>query len=270
MLSLPQGWSLEPLTPHFGAIVSGAELSGTPSDETLAGVRAVMGRYLVCAFADQALDAAALRDFTSHFGPVFLHHADDYVLFAEGVPEVLEMRKEADGKRLFGGDDWHADVTFQDPPGYLSILQSVILPPVGGDTAFANTQAAFESLSPALQDQLRGMRAFHSYYGPGGEERQGLTATHPVVRRHPTTGREGLYLNRMFATRFEGMTEAESKPMIDFLTKRIEAPEFTCRLRWQPGYLVLWDNRFTLHYPINDFTGHRRLLLRCTALLAGD
>ena len=92
------------------------------------------------------------------------------------------------------------------------------------------------------------------------------TALHHVVREHPVTGVRGLYLNRMFVRRFDGMTEAESKPLIDFLDRHMSRTEFTFRHRWQPGDLVLWDNRFTLHYPINDFSGHPRLLLRCTAL----
>ncbi|GAB5467339.1 MAG: TauD/TfdA family dioxygenase [Rhodospirillales bacterium] len=262
----PQAWQVEPMTPRLGALVRGAHFDGAPNPETRAAVKALLDRHLVCVFADQSLDPAQLRDFTGAFGPIFLHHGDEGVLYAEGVPEVLEMRKEPDGKRLFGGSDWHADVTFQQPAGYLSILQAKIIPPLGGDTCFADTIAAFESLSPALQAQLRGLKALHSYYGPGGAEVPGLTALHPVVRRHPASGAEGLYLNRMFTTRFEGMTEAESRPLIHFLTERMASPEFTCRLRWHSGYLALWDNRFTLHYPINDFTGERRLLIRCTAL----
>ena len=97
-------------------------------------------------FPDQDLSAAALRDFVSRFGPLFIHHDDDGVLLSDGLPEVLEMRKEPDGKRLFGGSDWHADVTFRKPEGYLSVLHAKILPPVGGDTAFSSNILSFSGI----------------------------------------------------------------------------------------------------------------------------
>ena len=258
--------TVEPITPHLGAVLRGITLSGSPDPETLAAVGDALARHLVLVIPDQELTPAALRDFTAQFGPPFHHHDDEGVIRAEGVPEVLEMRKEPDGTRLFGGSDWHADVTFRKPAGYLSVLHALIIPPVGGDTGFASTIAAFEALSPGLQTLLRGLEAVHSYNGPGRPDHPTETANHPVVRRHPVTGAEGIYLNRMFATRFTGMTEEESRPLIDFLDRHISRPEFTCRLRWRGREVVMWDNRFTLHYPINDFTGERRLLIRCTAL----
>ena len=255
-----------PVSPHIGAVLRGVTLSAAPEESTLAAIRAALARHLVVAIEDQDLTPEALRDFVSHFGPLFRHHADQGVIHAPGVPEVLEMRKEPDGKRLFGGSDWHADVTFRKPAGYLSVLHAVIVPPVGGDTGFASTIAAFAALSPAMRDVLRGLQAVHSYDGPGRPDCPEQTAVHPVVRRHSETKAEGLYLNRMFATRFDGMTAAESRPLIDFLDRHMTRPEFTCRLGWRKGQVVMWDNRFTLHYPINDFTGQRRLLIRCTAL----
>jgi taurine dioxygenase len=261
-----QNPTIEPVTPHLGAVVRGLRLTVAPGRSTLEAIRDALAEHLVLVFEDQSLRPAELRDFVRHFGPLFRHHEDDGVIYAEGVPEVLEMRKEPDGARLFGGSDWHADVTFLKPAGYLSVLHALIVPPVGGDTGFANTIAAFEALSAGFQDFLRGLHAVHSYDGPGRPDRDGLTAIHPVVRRHPETGTEGLYLNRMFVTRFDGMTVEESRPLIDYLDRHMTRPEFTCRLSWKAGHVVMWDNRFTLHYPINDFVGQRRLLLRCTAL----
>jgi taurine dioxygenase len=220
----------------------------------------------VLVFEGESLSPADLRDLTSHFGEPHVHHDDEGVIRADGVPEVLEMRKEPDGTRLFGGECWHADVTFTNPAGYISFLHAIIIPPVGGDTAFASTIAAFAALTPAMQDLLRGLEAVHSYDGPSKPDREGLTAVHPVIRRHPVSGAEGIYLNRMFVVRFVGMTTYESRPIIEFLDQHMTRPEFTCRVRWREGQVVMWDNRFTLHYPIDDFTGHRRLLLRCTAL----
>lgn len=258
--------SVTPLTPHIGAVLDGITVSASPDDATIAAIRDTLSQYLVVVIEDQKLTAAELRDFTTHFGPLFHHHADDGVIPADRIPEVLQIIKEPDGARLFGGGGWHADVTFRKPAGYLSVLHSIAIPPVGGDTGFANTITAFKALSPGMQELLRGLEAVHSYDGPGRPDHVEETAIHPVVRKHPETGAEGIYINSMFATRFTDMTEQESRPLIDWLDRHMSRPEFTCRHRWREGQVVMWDNRFTLHYPINDFTGHRRLLIRCTAM----
>ena len=108
----------------------------------------------------------------------------------------------------------------------------------------------------------------HSYDGPGCPDHPTETAIHPVVRAHPTSGKKGLFINRMFATRFDGMSAKESKPIIDFLDGHMSQPQFTCRIQWEANQLAIWDNRFTLHYPVNDFIGQRRLLYRCTAMIS--
>ena len=258
--------TIEAIAPGIGAVLDGLTLGPRPDPDTVATIRDALAHRLVIVIPDQTLSAAELRDFTSRFGPLFAHHQDEGVLPADGIREVLQMRKEPDGDRLFGGGTWHADVTFRKPAGHLSVLHAKVIPPIGGDTGFASTIAAFETLSPGMQALLRRLRAVHSYDGPGRPDRPGETAVHPVVRTHPDTGAEGLYVNRMFVTRFSGMTEAESRPLLDFLDRHMTRAEFTCRIRWRPGQVVIWDNRFTLHYPINDFTGERRLLLRCTTL----
>ena len=253
-------------SPMLGVYVDDYRIDSSDLAQAASDIRNWLDQYLVAVVRAQNLSAVEQRDLVSHFGPLFLHHADDGVIFADGVPEVLEMRKEADGARLFGGSDWHADVTFRKPAAYVSALQAKILPPLGGDTAFANTIAAYEALSPGMQAFLAQLSAVHSYDGPDAPDHPTETAIHPVVRTHPVSGKRGLYINRMFAKRFDGMTEDESRPLIEFLDRHMSRVEFTLRHRWQTGDFVFWDNRFTLHYPINDFTGHRRLLLRCTAL----
>ena len=258
----------EAIAPGIGSVLRGVRLSARPDPCVVSTIRAVIAHRLVLVLHGQDLSSAALREFSSHLGPLFVHHGDEGVLRADGLPEVLEMRKEPDGDRLFGGGGWHADVTFRRPAGHLSVLHAKVIPVVGGDTGFASTIAAFDALSPGMQALLRKLEAVHSYNGPGRPDHPEETAIHPVVRIHPDTGAEGLYVNRMFATRFRGMTEAESLPLIEYLDRHMTRPEFTCRVRWQPGQVVIWDNRFTLHYPINDFTGERRLLLRCTTLEA--
>ncbi|MEM7195532.1 MAG: TauD/TfdA family dioxygenase [Pseudomonadota bacterium] len=256
-----------PLTPSIGAVVKGPYLGGVPSETTIEKLRELLAQHLVLALPNQALTIDELESLAGRFGPLFLHHADEGVLYANENKTVLEMRKEPDGTRLFGGSDWHADVTFRRPEAYLSFLRAEILPDCGGDTAFASTILAWQSLTPAMQTLLRPLHAVHSYNGPGMPDHETETAVHPVVRIHPDTGEEGLYINKMFATRFEGMSATESRPLIEFLDRHMSQPQFTCRISWQPNQLTIWDNRFTLHYPINDFVGQRRLLYRCTAML---
>lgn len=259
---------LEQISPVLGVYVDDYDVTARSPAEAAAQVREWLDTHLVVILRGQDLDALQQRSLVAEFGPLFVHHADEGVIFAEGLPEVLEMRKEPDGARLFGGSDWHADVTFRKPAAYVSVLHAKILPPLGGDTGFASTLAAWEALSPGLRAALEPLAAVHSYDGPNAPDHPSETAIHPVVRRHPVSGRRGLYINRMFAKRFYGMSETESRPLIEFLDRHMSRVEFTFRHRWHDGDLVLWDNRFTLHYPINDFTGHRRLLLRCTALEA--
>ena len=255
--------------PSFGAFIENLPWTtglGQQNPQSISTIKEAFDRYLLLVFQPQTASAQELRDFVRQFGPLFVHHADEGVIPVKDVPEVLQMLKEPDGERLFGGVCWHADVTFRKPAGYLSALHAKQLPPVGGDTLFASTVAAFAALSPGMQKMLRKLEAVHSYSGPDAPDHPTETAVHPVVRRHPETGEEGLYLNRMFSTRFVGMTPTESEPLLKFLDEHMTRCEFTARISWTEGQLVMWDNRFTLHYPINDFSGHRRLLYRCAAM----
>jgi len=258
--------TITPVTPVLGAVVGNVQINEDLESGVFEAIEKALTKYLVLVFKNQNLSASDLKNFTSRFGPLFLHHSDDGVIFNAEVPEVLEMVKKPEGARLFGGSDWHADVTFRKPEGLVSVLYSIEVPPNGGDTAFASGIAAYEALSPAMQKMLDSLSAVHSYNGRGRPDHETETAIHPVVRTHSAIGRRSLYINRMFVTRFDGMSESESEPLIDFLDKHISSPQFTCRISWQPQQVVMWDNRFTLHYPINDFTGHRRRLLRCTAM----
>ena len=257
---------VRPVTGVLGAEIEGVDLSRPMPVATFAAVKAALDTHLVLFFRGQRLSPARLREFVSSFGPVFLHPTARGP-FTE-TPEVLELRREPGGA-LFGGEYWHSDVSWQEPVGYVSMLHGVQVPSVGNDTAFANLCVAFEALSPALQQMLRGLRAEHVFHVRIAGESEPRKAVHPVVRRHPSTGREGLYLNRFFVHRFEGMTVEESKPLLDYLLAHAIRHDFTCRFRWQDGSVALWDNRFTLHLPINDATAERRVMIRATALDPG-
>ncbi len=251
------------LAAPIGAVLGSADSPVPLSKIEL--IRGALADRLVVVLPGQTMDPRSLDAFMDAFGPAHIHHEDQGVVHAAGLPSVLELRKDPDGA-LFGGSGWHADATFEDPCGKITGLYAVNVPAVGGDTLFASSIAAFEALSPMMQQLLTGLNAVHSYDGPGRPDHRDLTAVHPVVKRHPKSGRQGLYVNNMFVTRFDGMTSEESRALLEFLEAHTTRPEFTCRVRWAPSQLVLWDNRFTLHYPINDFGRQPRLLYRRVAV----
>jgi len=252
-----------PVSGALGALVEGIDLAKASTLE-LTELRSALDRYLVLCVPGQNLNRFALAKLGRFFGAPFLHPIVDNGF--KDCPEVLQLLREPDQTKLFGGESWHTDCSWLEPTGYVSILHGLEVPPFGGDTAFASTQASFESLSHGLKEVLRGVRAMHSYYWYERREDPAWTVSHPAVRLHPATQGEGLYVNRMFTNRFENMTVDESAPLLDYLFSQMERHEFTCRFRWQVGNVLLWDNRFTLHYPINDFSGQRRRMIRTTCL----
>jgi len=245
------------------------------------GVRALRDLWLahgVLVFPDQDLTPAALVAIARAWGtPVkypFLRGLPD-------APEVIEVAKRAHERHNFGGL-WHTDTAYLAAPPMATLLLARIVPPTGGDTLFASGVAAYASLSPAMQRLLDGLRAVNSSAKADATKtredrvrdagsaaaREVFESVHPVVRTHPETGARSLYVNIGHTLRFEGMTEAESAPLLHFLFEHQTRPEFTCRVSWQPGTLTLWDNRCVLHNPINDYHGHERVMHRIT--LAGE
>ncbi len=256
--------TIEPITGVLGARLTGLNLAAINYDE-FATLKAALDEHLVLYVPDQDLDRHQLAALGLRFGPPFLHPIVNNGFDDE--PAVLELLRKPDDKAMFGGESWHGDVTWMNPVGHVSILHGIEVPPVGGDTGFASTIAAFNTLSDGLKDMLRGLRAVHAYHWYERREDPAYSATHPVVRR-AADGREGLYINRMFTNRFDGMTVEESQPLLTYLFDHIQRHEFTCRFRWEKGGVILWDNRFTLHYPINDFSDLRRRMIRTTSLEA--
>lgn len=257
--------TVAPVSGALGAIVEGIDLT-TAGAEVLDDLKSALDRHLVLYVPNQDLDRRQLSVLGRYFGPPFLHPIVDNAF--DDCPEVLELLRDEQEAPLFGGASWHADVTWVKPAGYVSILHGIEIPAVGGDTAFISTQAAFDALSDGLKALLRRLEAVHCYHWYEQREDPAYAITHPVVRRHPVTGREGIYVNRMFTNRLKDMTHEESRPLLDFLFAHLERPEFGCRFRWQPGGVLLWDNRFTLHFPIDDFRGQRRRMIRTTSMEA--
>jgi taurine dioxygenase len=264
---------VEPLAGALGAVVHGVDLAAGPDDRDIAQIRAALLRHLVLQFHDQRLRASALHALGRRFGELVVHPN----LVAEGsYPEVITIRKEPADRSIIGAE-WHTDTTCLAAPPMGAILSAVDVPEVGGDTLFANQYLAFETLSAGMQRLLLGLRAVHDDTRVAGP-RAGLNASrssktreeawcktealHPVVRTHPETGRRALYVNIAYTRRFEDMSEAESAPLLAFLYAHATRPEFTCRLRWRPGTVVMWDNRCLVHMALNDYPGRRREMIR--------
>ena len=204
-----------------------------------------------------------------------------------GHPEVLVVSNVVENGKPIGlgdaGHFWHSDLSYKERPSLGSLLHARELPAEGGDTLFANMHLAWDSLPAELQRTVDGLYAEHTYLARYAELQQrspwrpNLTpeqiaqvrpVLQPVVRTHPETGRKALYVNVAHTARFKGWTEAESKPLLDFLFQHQVRPEFTCRFDWAVGSLAIWDNRCAQHNPINDYQGYRRIMHRIT--LAGD
>ena len=260
----------------LGAEISGVDLSGPLSDETIAAIRSAFAEHQVIFFRDQTLTPEQQLAFGRRFGPLNIH---PYVAGMDGYPEVMEVIKEPTDKINFGGG-WHSDMSFLETPAIGSILYAVALPDFGGDTLFASQAAAFEALSPGLQKTLEGLNAIHSAereYAPTGQSAQkresmkisdaeGLAGrfSHPMVKVHPETGRKALYVNPAFTMNIEGWSRRESKPLLDYLFEHSRKEAFTCRLVWRPGTVAFWDNRSVWHYALNDYHGQRRHMRRVT------
>ena len=250
----------------LGAEVRGVDLSRPVSDETIAELRRLWLEHLLLCFPDQDMSAAALTDFASRFGPEFddNQHAK---LVDPDYPYVMLLSNKAstrgDGRQYRYGGVWHSDRIHTDHPNTATILIAKMLPSVGGNTAFANQYLAYETLSPKMKAILESLSAVHEWpkYEP---------VVHPAVRTHPETNRKALILGDR-ATRFEGMTDEESRPLLDFLRDHAVRYEFVYRHRWQVGDLVMWDNRCMMHRALGDYdtsekSRHVALLVARTAL----
>lgn len=274
-------FSVKPVTCAIGAEIHGVDLS-SPMDGVIDdGIREAFHKHLVLIFRDQILSPVQHRDFAAGF---FELEAHPFVQGLDGIPEIIAIVKEPDEGRNWGGP-WHADVTFKAQPSIGAVLYAQEVPEFGGDTLFANMYLAYETLSDGMKQTLRTLRAVHDsgdprlfyddYQGmkpkPGDSEQH----LHPVVRTHPVTGRHALFVNKAYTRGFEGMTEAESRPLLDYLCNHAIRPEYTCRVCWRPGTVVMWDNRVTLHHATDDDfeaqagrRGFRRVLHRAT--MAGE
>jgi taurine dioxygenase len=263
--------TVTPHTPALGSFVTGVDLGGPLDDATLGEIRAAFNERAVVFFPDQHLDPEQFMAFARRFGPLTASNlADDQLV--EGYGELGEVRKNENDTLNIGGR-WHSDQSYREHPNMATMLIARKLPSSGGDTMFINLGLAFEGLSEGLKRTLRALRGVYVkdeserelYRRPGttdGRKGYEWEAIHPIVGRHPETGREILYADPKYTQRFDGWTRAESAGLLNVLFEHVQRPEYGCRFHWSVGTLAIWDNRQCLHYALNDYHGEQRIMHR--------
>ncbi|HEY1795615.1 MAG TPA: TauD/TfdA family dioxygenase [Stellaceae bacterium] len=265
---------IRPVAGAIGAEIHGVDLSEHLADGVIADIRAALNQHCVIFFRDQEIDAEQQKSFSRRFGEIFIH--PNYRGMQDDN-EIVMVRRDPGDEHIVG-EDWHTDTTMVEEPPMGAILYAIETPPYGGDTCFANQCLAYDTLSDGMKRMLDGLRALHTdrlVAGPvAGRNRFRSTkvredadwretiSLHPVVRTHPETGRKLLFVNAAYTVGFEGMTEDESKPLLDYLLEHGHRPEFTCRFRWEKGSIAFWDNRSTKHLAVHDAGPFRRLMRR--------
>ena len=262
-----------PLTPHLGAEISGVDLSPDLSDEEIADIRRALLDHQVIFFRDQELDFETHKAFGRRFGELHVHPAAPA---PDGHPELLVIHADESSKRA-AGQGWHTDVSCDAEPPMGSILYIEDVPDPGGDTLFSNMYAVYDALSDRMKEYLTGLEAVHSgrhvYRGRYYEDAQGAREEHPendhpIVRTHPETGRQSIYVNEGFTTRIRSMNPIEGKAILEYLYKMVAHPEFQCRFKWEPGSVAFWDNRCVQHLAVFDYWPQVRHGVRVT--IQGD
>ena len=268
----------ESISPSIGAIIHNLDVSQPMTNEILKKLRSIWLERQVIIIRDQRLTSEQYLGFAKQLGTPDLY---PFLKGLESFPEITPILKKETEIANFGGV-WHSDTTYQPCPPMATMLYALELPPIGGDTLFANQVQAYESLSDGLKDTLASLnivcrsdkavamatRADRIAERGRDTNKNNMVGIHPVIRTHPETGKKALYVNQAHSCHFEGWSIAESEGLLEFLYAHQIKEEFQCRHVWKKGDLAIWDNRCTLHYPVNDYHGHRRLLHRIT--LKGD
>lgn len=270
--------NIQPISPSLGSLVYGVDLSQPLDDDQLADLYTIWLDRKVIVLRGQNLSSEQYISFAKQLGIPDIY---PFLKGLDGFPEITPVLKKETEVVNFGGI-WHSDTTYQPRPPMATMLYAQELPPIGGDTLFANQVQAYETLSDGLKETLAPLRIIcrpdkaktaatraNRIAEQGRDPSEDiLVGIHPVVRTHPETGKKALYVNQAHSCHFEGWSAAESDGLLSFLYTHQIKEEFQCRHVWQQGDVAIWDNRSTLHYPVNDYHGHRRLLHRIT--LKGD
>ena len=263
---------VNPISPHIGAEISGANLAEPLGNQMFQEVHDALIENQVIFFRDQQMTLDQHKDFGRRFGALHIHPAAPS---PQGHPEILVIHADENSKRV-AGEGWHSDVSADKEPPLGSILHLHEVPSPGGDTMFASMYAAYEALSQPVKDLIAKLKAWHDseHVHRGRYEKEQLRdgeyprSLHPVVRTHPVSGRKGLYVNRGFTTHIEGLTRIESDGLLQMLYKQAEKPEFQCRFAWRDNSVAFWDNRCVQHKALWDYFPQVRHGYRVT--VAGD
>ena len=267
---------VKPISGAIGAEIYGVDLKKHIEENQFEEIRIAFGQFGVIFFRDQNLSPEEEILFAKRWGKI---NVNRFFTNVDGYPQIATVLKEPDQKKNIGGA-WHTDHSYDLIPAMGSILFAHEVPNKGGDTLFASMYSAYESLSESLKKKLINMHARHSsrhVFGSARAERNDDTvgrirnpesanqdAVHPVIITHPETRRKLLYVNPTFTLGFEGWSDNESAPLLQYLYSHSTRSEFTCRFKWKPGSIAFWDNRSTWHLAINDYHGERRLMHRIT------
>jgi len=270
---------IQPSGQSCGATVRGVDLTAPLSGEDIAAIRAAWLAHQVLAFPDQPLDDDGLERFSQTLGPF---GEDPFIAPIPGRKHIIAVKREADETSPIFAETWHSDWSFLASPPSATLLHGRIIPPVGGDTLFANQYAAYEALDADTKAEIEGMHGVHSAargYAPDGSygdkdvgrsmdirpsEAARATRTHPVVRVHPETGRKALFVNPGYTQAIAGMSEEAGWALLLRLFKHQAQPAFVYRHHWAQNMLLMWDNRCLTHMATGGYQGHARLLHRTT------
>jgi taurine dioxygenase len=259
--------SVTRLTGAVGAEISGVDLNRI-SDSQFETLCDTLFRRGVVILRDQDISPEAHIALAERFGEIDVNR---FFTPVAAHLMIAEVRIRAEQNTVIGGT-WHSDHSYDPEPAMASILVARELPPYGGDTLFASMTAACAGLSEGLRDTLSGLSAWHSDGSFARSEfDMGKDAAafrppslHPVLIRHPETGERAVYVNGDFTTRFDGWSEEESRPLLEYLYRAVTQPQYCCRVRWTPGSVGIWDNRTVQHFATADYQGHARLMHRIT------
>ncbi len=254
--------AVEPITPVLGAEIHDLDLSVPIGGDLAAELNAALHRYGVLVFRGQATMSRADQVALARvFGPVLRSRLAD----AE-EPDIVRIVHDKD--RPATENIWHVDHSFERIPPLGAVLRAIEIPPAGGDTLFADMRAVWRRLPPQVRGLLVDLEAVHDVAkcAPASRAEELHAAApptrHPVMRIHPDTGDEILFVNAAYTTCFPGVEPAEGRALLDFLLQQVAVPEVQCRLRWQAGTVAVWDNRSMQHYAVGDYYPSRRVMDR--------
>jgi taurine dioxygenase len=276
---------IDPISEHIGSDVYGIDITKNVDDNTLNWIKSKLDERLVLAFREQPeFSYEDHLKFSERFGP---HQRLPHAKVMEEHPDMgVVIMEPHHTVRDVVGKLWHSDSSFLEKPPFGAIMKPIILPPAGGDTAFANMYAVYDMLGPKLQEMLLTMKAVHmgarafviiskkNNNKPNIKDYSEITnddyiaaeqeMIHPVIRKRPITGRCALYINPIYTFRFVGRSREESEPLLNYLYSLVDKSGATCRVKWDNSTIVIWDNRFTQHRAIYDYQGQHRKMIRTT------